>query len=279
MSSSGNEVYITIQSPMEEISVIARISKQKEKWSDPEIVAFSGNYNDLEPFLSPDNLRLYFVSNRPLNKQDSLPKDFDIWFVERTTLNSVWSEPKNLETPINTEHNEFYPSVSKNNNLYFTSDSPGAKGKDDIFYSEWNNNQYSTPVSLNDSINTAGYEFNAFIAPDESFILFTGYNRSDGFGSGDLYISFKNENKEWTQAKNLGANINSRSMDYCPFVDFKSQTLYFTSRRSAIKNANTITSAKRLDEIINQFENGESRIYKVSVELIMFLFLKIINNT
>ena len=64
------------------------------------------------------------------------------------------------------------------------------KGKDDIFVSKWENGKYTEPVSLSDSINSDGYEFNAFIAPDESYIIFTAYQREDGFGSGDLYMSY-----------------------------------------------------------------------------------------
>ena len=57
----------------------------------------------------------------------------------------------------------------------------------------------------------------------------------DGFGSGDLYISYRISDNVWTKAKNLGAEINSDKMDYCPYVDTKTNTLYFTSKRSDSK--------------------------------------------
>lgn len=117
-------------------------------------------------------------------------KDYDVWYVERKNTDAPWSKPINLGKPVNTGHNEFYPSVSKNNNLYFTSDSPESKGKDDIFFSPWENEKYLQPLLLSDSINTEGYEFNSFVSQDESYLIFSGYNRKDGFGSGDLYISY-----------------------------------------------------------------------------------------
>ncbi len=262
LSSNGEEAYITVQSPLSEISVIVEVTKIDNNWSEPKIVSFSGKYSDLESFLSPDNLKLYFVSNRPLNSKDNKAKDYDIWYVERNIINSEWGTPINIGAPINTSNNEFYPSVSKNNNLYFTSDGKNTLGKDDIFYSVWSDNTYSDPVNLGNSINTEGYEFNSFISPDENYIIFSGYNRKDGQGSGDIYISYKNETNIWEKAINLGKEINSKQMDYCPFVDSKSGILYFTSKRSVFSESNNFQSINELLKEIDKSENGLSRIYK-----------------
>jgi len=191
ISSEGDEIYFSVQSYQDEVSFIARIKKINNTWSEPEIENFSGKYFDIEPFLSPDGLKLYFVSNRPLKETEDKTKDFDIWYVERKNKNLNWSDPINIGAPINSEENEFYPSMSDNLNFYFTCDARGTKGKDDIFLSRWKDGKYTTPESLSDSINSEGYEFNAFVASDESYIIFTGYQREDGFGSGDLYISYK----------------------------------------------------------------------------------------
>lgn len=269
ISSSGNEAYFTIQSPSREIAIIAYIKKTDNTWSEPEIVEFSGDYNDLEAIFSPDEKRLYFASNRPVNDSSEKPKDYDIWYVERETSESKWSKPINIGPPVNTELNEFYPSVASNNNMYFTSDGHGTKGKDDIFYATCDGDQYTTPVSLGDSINTEGYEFNSFIANDESYIIYSGYNRKDGFGGGDLYISFRKNDGSWGKSRNLGSKINSKYMDYCPFVHNVSETLYFTSRRSTVKS-NGFTSMNDFIKEITKYENGTSRIYKVPFKEILF---------
>jgi hypothetical protein len=267
ISSDGDEIYFSVQSYQDEVSVIAYIKKVNDVWSNPEIASFSGKYFDIEPFLSSDGLKLYFSSNRPMSESENKPKDFDIWYVQRENKNEEWSSQINVGPPINSEKNEFYPSLADNNNFYFTCDERGTKGKDDIFFSKWKNGKYSEPISLSDSINSEGYEFNAFIAPDESYIIFSGYQREDGFGSGDLYISHKTPDGFWTKAKNLGATINSAKMDYCPFVDTKSSTLYFTSKRSKVNNLNMGYSS--LPEFLNdmkKYENGLSRIYKATLK-------------
>ncbi len=167
---------------------------------------------------------------------------------------------------MNTSNNEFYPSLTNSGNIYYTSDGSKSLGKDDIFFSKWENNNYSEPTTLGLNINTAGYEFNAFISPDEKFLIFTGYNRPEGLGSGDLFISYKDKNGEWEKAKNMGSNVNSSLMDYCPFYDAKTETLYFTSKRNSTSNLGFKT-IEELENEINKYENGLSRIYKYSLKL------------
>ena len=259
LSSFGDEAFFSLQSPLGEISAIMCIKKKEDAWSKPFIVSFSGKFQDIEPFLSPDNLRLYFASTRPLKSTDDKAKDYDIWYVSRESLSSEWGSPINLGAPVNTKKNEFYPSLASNMNLYFTSDLPTSKGKDDIFFSKWDGKVYQEPISLSESINTKGYEFNAYVSPDESFLIFTGYNRPDGLGSGDLYISFNNT-KGWQPAVNMGKQVNSDKMDYCPFVDKNSKTLYFTSKRS---NLNSDVLYRNLDDLLNEiskYENGDSSV-------------------
>ena len=268
LSSSGTEAFFSLQSPLGEISVIMCIKKTSDTWSEPFIVPFSGKFQDIEPFLSPDNLRLYFASTRPLKSTDDKAKDYDIWYVSRESLSTEWGSPINIGSPVNSEKNEFYPSLASNMNLYFTSDLSTSKGKDDIFLSKWDGNAYQEPISLSEAINTEGYEFNAYVSPDESFLIFTAYNRPDGLGSGDLYISF-NDGNEWLPAVNMGSQINSDKMDYCPFVDINAMTLYFTSKRSKLNSDRSYQNLNDLLKELSKYENGQSRLYKVKTDKLL----------
>lgn len=277
LNQAGNELYLSIQSPMGEVSAIAVCKKDAQgSWLSPTVAPFSGQFHDLEPFLAPDDLRLYFVSNRPLKAGSSAVKDYDIWYVQRSSPEAPWSAPINLGAPVNSEHNEFYPSLAANGNLYFTCDAPASKGKDDIFVCQKTETGYAAPASLGEAINSEGYEFNAFIAPDESYLLFSGYNREDGLGSGDLYVSRRTADGSWAPAQNLGKAINSDKMDYCPFVHGPSNTLYFTSRRSLLRTAPAAArrDMQALKGEITQYANGLSRIYQVPWEKVSWVIDK-----
>lgn len=264
MSSDETEVFFSIQSPNQELSQIVVV--KNKKWKNPILLSFCDGYSYLEPFLSNDGNKLYFASDRPKNQVDTTKSDFDIWYVERINRNSDWSEPINLGTPVNSENDEFYPTLADNGNLYFTMDSKSGLGKDDIYFCKWNETAYSTPILLSNNINSDGYEFNAFIAKDESFIIYTKYNSKDGLGSGDLYISRKDKNDQWKPAENMGNTINTKYMEYCPFYDSNTNTLYFTSKRAnllAIKFQNL----KQYLETITGSENGLSKIYKYKLKI------------
>ncbi len=265
ISQSEDEAYFTALSPSGELSFIVRIDKRNNSWTK-EIASFSGQYTDLEPFLSPDGLKLFFASNRP--KEVGAPRvDMDIWYVTRASKTNSWSEPVNAGPIVNTTDSEFYPAITDSGNLYFTCSKTGAETQDDIYFATWNGKSYNTPIALGDAVNSKGYEFNAYVSPDESIIIFSGYGRSDGIGLGDLYISQKDEDGEWTKAKNLGSEINSNKLDYCPFLNVKTGTLYFTSRRSSVllKEGGFDSADSFLTEI-NKYENGLSRIYKTTLK-------------
>lgn len=267
ISLDGEEMYFTIDDYKFRIGVIACVKKIGNKWSKPKVMAFSGNFRDIEPALSSDGKKLYFASNRPLDNNSAEPKDYDIWYVERKNLKSPWSVAKNLGSPVNSQDDEFYPSIAKNGNIYFTSGREGSKGKEDIFFSKLENGKYSEPISIDGEANTENYEFNAFVSPDEDFIIFTSIRKGEGSGRGDLYLSFKGTNNKWTKAKLLDS-INSSSLDYCPFLDIINHKLYFTSLRSTIQNYYPIKlSYSDILRMYNKEPNGMSRLYQVDFNI------------
>jgi len=266
MSKNQNEFYFTVESYAKEYSFIAYSKKVNGKWQKPETVSFSGQYKDLEPFLSPDGLKLFFASNRKNNDSGEVKKDIDIWYVTRESLSDNWSNPINVGSIINTSTNEFYPSITEKGDLFFTAEYENSKGKEDIYVSRFINGKYTKPAPLSSAVNSEKYEFNAFVAPDESFIIFTSYGRKDDLGRGDLYISKKDKNNQWLPAEHL-TNINSKKLDYCPFIDLNTNTLYFTSNPSSISKV--LPKKMALEEFnlyLNTNPNGLSRIYKVSFQ-------------
>ncbi|MDX1907380.1 MAG: hypothetical protein SF053_10135 [Bacteroidia bacterium] len=264
LSPDETEAYVSVQGHQGEISALVHLTWQRGQWAKPVVASFSGQYQDLEPFFSPDGLRLYFVSNRP-ETGTGPAGDYDIWYVSRTRAGAAWGTPVRLPAPVNTDGDEFYPAVTTAGHLYLTRTGPGSLGEDDIFRCEWVGDRFLAPVSLSDSINSAGYEFNAYVAPDESFLIFTGYNRPDGLGSGDLYIAYARPEGGWTTARNLGPAVNSDKMDYCPYVSPRTGVLYFTSKRvsppAGVPAANTLPA---LLDVIHRYENGLSRLYQAS---------------
>ena len=267
LSPDGSEIFYTLQSPAKNFQTILYIQKDKKgNWSKPEVAPFAGRYSDLEPAFTSDGKKLFFASNRPVSGK--MRKDFDIWYVEKK--NGKWKDPKNIGEPVNTTADEYYPSITQNGNMYFTTTHKNAIGKEDICLSVWEKGKYKEPVPLDTAINSVTYEFNAFVSPDEQFIIFTSYGRKDDKGEGDLYMSKKDENGKWKPAENM-ALLNSDKLDYCPFVSFDKKILFFTSERHSIKGV-FINKAASHAELIKSFSaplNGGGNIYWINLEEVM----------
>jgi WD40 repeat protein len=261
ISPDGDELFYTIQAVRGQVSMIVRMYYSGGAWRGPEMAPFSGRYGDLEPAYSAGGDTLYFASNRPLLEGGTL-KDYDIWMVRKSKGN--WGEPLRLDTVINTEKDEFYPSVARNGNLYFTREMKNGKGREDIVVSEWKDGRYQPPYSLPEAINSDKYEFNAFVDPEEQYILFSSFGRSDDLGGGDLYLSFKDHRGNWTQAVHLDSTINSSGIDFCPYVSPGGRYLFFTSgkMRSEPPFARPLTFGD-LRNLLGSPGNGLNDIYWV----------------
>lgn len=259
----GDEFYFSIW--QNNRGVIFIMKKVNGRWTRPETAPFSGKFNDIEPFVTYDGSRLYFSSNRPI--EGSEPKDFDIWYVERKE-NKEWDEPVVLGPAINTEADEFYPSLTENGDLYFTSSNKKSFGREDIFVSKYVNGVYQDFENLGDSINSELDEFNSFISRDGSFLLYTTTGFGEGLGGGDIWVCFKKDNGSWTHPKNLGDNVNSNKLDYCPSITQDGKYLFFTSNRIKERKYDKRISYEQLINEYNNPFNGAGDIYWVSTEVI-----------
>jgi hypothetical protein len=262
VSPQSDEVIYTLGDYKQEKRNLVYLKRVQGKWTSPQILNISGEYQDIEPFYTKQGDRLYFASNRPIYG-DASRKDYNIWYSDRTQTG--WSKPVALDSIINTRGDEFFPSLSDAGNLFFTATKDNGMGKEDIFKSEWIAGKFQTPKALPKEINTASYEFNAYVSPDENLIIFSSFGRSDGFGGGDLYISRKDSLGKWSASKNLGAIINSDRLDYCPFVDWKSGNFYFTSERK-INEPKKIENIEALKAFAHRTQNGFGNIYKIGVD-------------
>jgi imidazolonepropionase-like amidohydrolase len=190
----------------------------------------SVSYND--PMFSPDERRLYFISNRSLTDEKA-KEDADIWYIERENKQSNWSNPINLGSPVNSLLNEYYASFTNDGSLYFASkdkSEDASRYAFDIYRSEFRNGEFLKPEILPETINTNRYEADVFIAPDESYMIFCSI-RKNGLGQGDLYLSFKDEEGNWSEAVNMGDSINTEKHELCPFVTADGKYLFFTSNQ------------------------------------------------
>jgi len=142
-----------------------------------------------------------------------------------------WSEPVNLGAPVNGPYSEKHPTVSADGRvLVFASDRPGGRGSYDLWVSRLENGSWSKPVNLGDSVNTAGVEQSPFLHPDQQTLYFSS-DGWPGMGMGDLFMSRRTAEGNWSPPVNLGYPINTYNDEIGLAVDPGGSRAYFASDR------------------------------------------------
>lgn len=132
------------------------------------------------PVLSPDNSKLYFVSDRLPSKGKT-----DIFVVD-ILKEGKYSSPRNLGAFVNTKGNETTPFITDTNILYFSSDGHEGMGKLDVFAVEMFENSTSEVYRLASPINSINDDFAYIVNKDNNLGYFTS-NRLQGKDFNDLY--------------------------------------------------------------------------------------------
>jgi Tol biopolymer transport system component len=182
-----------------------------EAWSRPAVPSFAKTFACSEsPFISPDGRDIYFHASDSLR-----PEKARLFRAPRA--GDGWGGPVDLGDPVNAASLSYGPSVAANGNLYFAAPSG-------VYAAERAAGGYRAPAFLKKA------NFGPYIAPDESYIIFCSF-REGGFGSGDLYISFRRKDGSWGDDINMGRRINTDRNERFPNVTPDGKYLFFNSTR------------------------------------------------
>ncbi|MBN2089101.1 PD40 domain-containing protein [candidate division KSB1 bacterium] len=268
ISKDGGEIYFCVSD--RGVSAIFVSTLTANGWTEPVIAPFSGKgFRDFEPHISPDGQKFFFLSNRP--PHDKPPRtDWyyqNIWMM--TKLQTGWSEPQLVPEPVSTDENEFFPSVTYNNTLYFTRSTKNGNAR--LYRSKFENGHYSEPEILPFNIPEKGSLFNAFISPQEDFLITCALNIDSANIDQDYYISYRMKNGAWSELIRFGPEINTPGDNAnSAYFSPDGKYLFFSSSRKA-PSAIEMKSGTSLKAIINSKAkpgNGSSAIYWVSAKII-----------
>ena len=152
-------------------------------------------------------------------------------------------EPHNMGDSINTSVSEYFPTISLDgSHLMFTRRVNGVN--EDFYESDRLGNGWTKAKPLGGNINTNYNEGALNISQDGQWLIFTGCNFPDGYGSCDLFISYKTSDG-WSAAENLGPNFNTEFFESAPSLSPDKRDLYFTSDRPGGFGGNDIYVSHR----------------------------------
>jgi Tol biopolymer transport system component len=206
-----------------------------ETWGLPQNLGplINTPFNDFGPSLSPDGHVLYFASDRP----GFGGNDLHISRRHNKRNNFGWQASVNLGSAINTDANEIAAAYFEDDltgviTLYFASNRPGGFGGDDIYVSTLLPDEtFGAPV-LVEELSSPSSDLQPAITRDGLEMFFSS-SRPGTLGSLDLWVSTRSSTTEpWSIPMNLGATVNSASMDARAALSFDGTELHFQSNRA-----------------------------------------------
>jgi len=175
-------------------------------WSDPIVIPFSTTCRNMELCMSPDGRKLFFSSDRPASHGGEAQKMPDIWMSEKTV--SGWGEPQCLLSPVNSPDIEVQPYAGFDGRLYFIRQSGKIRRIMCLMPVEG-----ASADSVPFGVDLFEKQIAGFcVSPDERIIIL--HSRMEGgFGSWDLYISFRDSSGRWGDPVNPGQAFNTEGAE------------------------------------------------------------------
>jgi len=273
MTPDGDEIYFGVL-----VAGLAAIMETKlvdGHWTKPEVAPFSRNsdYLNLEPHISPDGEHLYFLSTRPPEGVELAEEEVrawahqNIWAMDR--VDGGWGEPYNPGPSINTDAAEYFPSVTRDGTMYFTRGEEGGQGSY-IYRSRLVDGQYTEAERLGPNVNSTTSQYNAFIAPDESYIIVCSSLHEDGLGGDDYFIVFRDEDDSWSTPINMGDRVNTpRRGEFSPYVSPDGKYFFFMAARTGpAEPLPALIDADYLQGLHAGPQNGDVNIYWMDASFI-----------
>lgn len=194
--------------------------------------------NDGCPILSPDGLDLYMASTRPGGLGG-----IDIWVAHRPDTKHGWSAPVNLGAPVNSASDDFCPTPTTGNRLFFVTKRDEPNG--DIYVTKLRKGVWEQPVNLGPNVNSPDQEWSPSVYTDSKGreVLYFSSTRPGGPGLQDIYYSV-----DYGPAK-LAPGLNTASDDARPNVRHDGREIVFDSTRPGTLGGPDIwTATRRTDD-------------------------------
>ncbi|MDB4835367.1 OmpA family protein [Cyclobacteriaceae bacterium] len=184
----------------------------------PKNVNFSAQ--QFRPFFTGDESKIVFTVKNGMNE--------DIFYCEKDSLGN-WSKPKDFGDNLNTKYNEGFATISADGRvMVYASTKPKGWGKSDLYVSYLENNEWTTPKNLGEKINSPGFDSEPALTADGRGLYYAS-TRDGGLGGKDIWYAAYLGDKEWSEAVNLGNEINTKGHEVTPFVHADNKYLFFAS--------------------------------------------------
>lgn len=178
------------------------------------------------PFIAPDGLTFFMASTRGGGLGG-----IDIWISTRPSSDAPWRQPVNAGAPINTVHNDFCPTMSRDGHtFFFASNRPGFCGGDDVFTTRRQRGGWTEVANLGCDIDGGPNSSANEASPFPSAVTGSLFLSSTRSGNSDIYEAPFHAGRYGVAAPL--AEVNTSAQDGHPNLSRDGRELYFFSTRA-----------------------------------------------
>lgn len=241
--------YAEVEEAIPTLKKYKEVYGQNIEFNPIKVAGVSSKNDDYLPLISPDGEIMFFT--RKFEKQAK--GDFSVRMVEeftwsrRADINMAFDEGFPLPPPFNMGENIGGATISVDNKeLILAKKNPLPKNPEnfDLYsakYSLVTNEKtgeleyvWSELERLSDLVNSDGWDSQPSLSGDGMYLFFAGARSEcmkDGSGnySTDIFVSQRQPDGSWGQAKPLPPTINTPGKDKAPYMHSDSRSLYFSS--------------------------------------------------
>ncbi len=265
MTPDGREIYWGVVGGSYAWNTILVSRLMDGHWTEPEVASCCRDlrYGDLEPHVTPDGRRFLWLSARPGGAL-AMEGGQDIWAMDR--VGDGWGEPYPLPAPVNTADSEYFPSATRDGTLYFTR-GPAGGGANFVYRSRLVEGVYQEPELLPLQVNAGANRYNAFVDPDEEYLILGVVGGRGSLGGTDYYVVFRSPDDRWSDPVNLGKVVNTEgTFEYSPYVSPDGRFFFFMTARPdwGLLAPDGEASGRGIRELVSEPNNGAWDIYWMS---------------
>jgi outer membrane protein OmpA-like peptidoglycan-associated protein/Tol biopolymer transport system component len=221
----------------------------------------------VDDFLSIENLN---PSGKRAGEYRRQCYSFALEYAKKNNIGGYRFEPRNLGENVNSKVSEYFPTITIDGRQLFYTRRVNSVNED-FYESSLVDNSWKPAKSLPGDINTTLNEGAQNISQDGEWLIFTGCNFPEGYGSCDLYISYLTP-QGWSAPENLGQNINTEAWESAPSLSPDKRDLYFASNRpGGMGKSDIYVCHRNPDGTWNAPENAGPQINSVGNESCPFI--------
>ncbi len=220
------------------------------------VKSLESNYDDISPVVSPEGNHLYFTKKNHAQNTGGEKDDGDIWVSKK--VGDEWAKAERVAGPLNNQSFNSVIGITADGMIMYVTGNYKNQKKDGISYARKIGENWGEPKPVEIPYFKNKSDHLSGSLSKDGKIMVLSLQSFDTQGNEDIYYTFMRSVDKWTELRNLGVDINTKSQELTPYLATDNKTLFFSSNGMGGQGSRDIFVSKRLDATWNTWTSPEN---------------------